>query len=171
MFLFIKLINSTSSFLAKTINSTVENLTQTLYKIKHNFYLNLLNNNQITLKFKFYTFFTKSLFLYNYVYLSPYGSNICSKTTPTVIKYPTISPKNIILYTYHFILNPVNQLGYNSSKLLSPKIKFTLYLYLNSFTFYIKNLILKSFSFGFSYIQGFTFLLFIDACLTDDEPL
>jgi hypothetical protein len=28
-----------------------------------------------------------------------------------------------------------------------------------------------SFSFGFYYIQGFAFLLFIDACLTDDEPL
>lgn len=29
----------------------------------------------------------------------------------------------------------------------------------------------RSFSFGFYYIQGFVFLLFIDACLTDDEPL
>lgn len=29
----------------------------------------------------------------------------------------------------------------------------------------------KSFSFGFMYIQGFIFILFIDACLTDDEPL
>ena len=32
-------------------------------------------------------------------------------------------------------------------------------------------LINKSFSFGFLYIQGFAFILFIDACLTDDEPL
>ena len=29
----------------------------------------------------------------------------------------------------------------------------------------------RSFSFGFMYIQGLLFLLFIDACLTDDEPL
>ena len=29
----------------------------------------------------------------------------------------------------------------------------------------------KSFGFGFYYIQGFIFVLFIDACLTDDEPL
>lgn len=29
----------------------------------------------------------------------------------------------------------------------------------------------KSFSFGFHYIKGFAFILFIDACLTDDEPL
>jgi hypothetical protein len=30
---------------------------------------------------------------------------------------------------------------------------------------------IRSLSFGFHYIQGCTFLLFIDACLTDDEPL
>ena len=29
----------------------------------------------------------------------------------------------------------------------------------------------RSFSFGFHYIQGLVFLLFIDACLSDDEPL
>jgi hypothetical protein len=36
---------------------------------------------------------------------------------------------------------------------------------------YIVTLFNKSFSFGFFYIQGFAFILFIDACLTDDEPL
>ena len=35
----------------------------------------------------------------------------------------------------------------------------------------ISDLWWRSFSFGFYYLQGFTFLLFIDACLTDDEPL
>jgi hypothetical protein len=29
----------------------------------------------------------------------------------------------------------------------------------------------RTFSFGFYYIRGVFFLLFIDACLTDDEPL
>jgi len=29
----------------------------------------------------------------------------------------------------------------------------------------------KTFSFGWYYLQGFAFILFIDACLTDDEPL
>ena len=29
----------------------------------------------------------------------------------------------------------------------------------------------KTFGFGFYYLRGFFFLLFIDACLTDDEPL
>jgi len=36
---------------------------------------------------------------------------------------------------------------------------------------YLTTLFNKSFSFGFFYIQGFAFILFIDACLTDDEPL
>lgn len=38
----------------------------------------------------------------------------------------------------------------------------------------LKNIIMLnkiSFSFGFYYIQGFICILFIDACLTDDEPL
>ena len=43
-------------------------------------------------------------------------------------------------------------------------------LYLNLVT-YIRNVYWRSFSFGYYYIQGFVFLLFIDACLTDDEPL
>lgn len=36
---------------------------------------------------------------------------------------------------------------------------------------YLTHIINRSFSFGFLYIQGFVLLLFIDACLTDDEPL
>lgn len=36
---------------------------------------------------------------------------------------------------------------------------------------YVRNVYWRSFSFGYYYLQGFTFLLFIDACLTDDEPL
>jgi hypothetical protein len=29
----------------------------------------------------------------------------------------------------------------------------------------------RTFSFGFYYLRGMVFILFIDACLTDDEPL
>jgi len=36
---------------------------------------------------------------------------------------------------------------------------------------YIQNITNRTFSFGFLYLQGFVFILFIDACLTDDEPL
>lgn len=33
------------------------------------------------------------------------------------------------------------------------------------------DIIKRSFSFGFTYVRGLLFILFIDACLTDDEPL
>jgi hypothetical protein len=40
-----------------------------------------------------------------------------------------------------------------------------------SFFVWLRDLINRSFSFGFLYIRGFFVILFIDACLTDDEPL
>ena len=40
-----------------------------------------------------------------------------------------------------------------------------------SLLIWIRDLINRSFSFGFLYIRGFFVILFIDACLTDDEPL
>lgn len=43
--------------------------------------------------------------------------------------------------------------------------------YFRSLWAYLRDLISKTFSFGFYYLRGFVFLLFIDACLTDDEPL
>ena len=36
---------------------------------------------------------------------------------------------------------------------------------------YVQGVVNRTFSFGFLYLQGFAFILFIDACLTDDEPL
>lgn len=39
------------------------------------------------------------------------------------------------------------------------------------FKSYFKNILNRTVGFGFSYLQGFIFILFIDACLTDDEPL
>ena len=44
-------------------------------------------------------------------------------------------------------------------------------LYLSSFTHWLSYTLQRSFGFSFYYIQGFIFVLFIDACLTDDEPL
>lgn len=49
-----------------------------------------------------------------------------------------------------------------------------LFFYFKFFKDYMSTLSLntnKTFGFGFYYIRGFFFLLFIDACLTDDEPL
>ena len=48
---------------------------------------------------------------------------------------------------------------------------FTTFLLNNSFFINLEIFLKKSFGFSFYYIQGFIFVLFIDACLTDDEPL
>lgn len=42
---------------------------------------------------------------------------------------------------------------------------------INVVLFQFTNISKRSFSFGFTYLIGFTFVLFIDACITDDEPL
>lgn len=49
--------------------------------------------------------------------------------------------------------------------------KVNLFLYLISWLSYVRYIISTSFSFGFYYMQSFLFILFIDSCLTDDEPL
>jgi hypothetical protein len=45
------------------------------------------------------------------------------------------------------------------------------YNLINRIAFNFSNISKRSFSFGFSYLIGFSFILFIDACITDDEPL
>ena len=49
--------------------------------------------------------------------------------------------------------------------------EFDLYWIKLKFIIWLRNIMNRSFGFGFYYIQGFIFVLFIDACLTDDEPL
>jgi hypothetical protein len=48
-------------------------------------------------------------------------------------------------------------------------------LFFTKFTLFYKNWLVeqfkRSFSFGFYYLRGLFFIFFIDACLTDDEPL
>jgi hypothetical protein len=45
------------------------------------------------------------------------------------------------------------------------------YLTRSAFLESANNIINRTFGLSFYYIQGFIFVLFIDACLTDDEPL
>jgi hypothetical protein len=42
---------------------------------------------------------------------------------------------------------------------------------ISSLLFQFTNMSRRSFGFGFTYLVGFMFVLFIDACITDDEPL
>ena len=58
-----------------------------------------------------------------------------------------------------------------SSTLSYFNLSYDLYALRYSLLIWIRDLINRSFSFGFLYIRGFFVILFIDACLTDDEPL
>lgn len=55
--------------------------------------------------------------------------------------------------------------------LLTQMFNFSYSNYMSYILFKLSSIINKSFGFSFYYIQGFIFVLFIDACLTDDEPL
>jgi hypothetical protein len=53
--------------------------------------------------------------------------------------------------------------------------KFTDLIFLEKLSYFYKNYLFqnfkRTFSFGFLYIRALLFIFFIDACLTDDEPL
>jgi hypothetical protein len=144
--------------------AVIENLNSNLYKLRYNTYRYLLNTNRTEFKYQFYTFFTRSLFLHSYIYLTPYAIQTNHTSIYTKLYTKTTRRNAIRAGLDKQLPSTILNFFYTRSDVVS-------YIYQNSFTFYIKNLVLKSFSFGFSYIQGFTFLLFIDACLTDDEPL
>ena len=59
----------------------------------------------------------------------------------------------------------------NLGNLKSSVANFSTKLLFRFYWTYFLNVCNKSFGFSFYYIQGFVFVLFIDACLTDDEPL
>jgi hypothetical protein len=112
-----------------------------------------INNVKIT----FFTTFFKNFLIWNYLMGSLDGKN------------RTFFPKNSTL-TKKKIINTVK---YNSSnKLVSSTVYKTFCkFYINNFLLKLSIIINKSFSFSWYYINGFFFVLFIDACLTDDEPL
>ena len=72
---------------------------------------------------------------------------------------------------FKFLLNSFT--NNNLTKLfITPRlINFYSLLLLNTLSSNVSNIVKRSFSFGFMYLIGFSFILFIDACITDDEPL
>ena len=59
----------------------------------------------------------------------------------------------------------------NTSSFFGFNLYFTLSNVFKNLLFYWSDLSSKTFSFGFYYLRGLFVILFIDACLTDDEPL
>ena len=153
-------------------------------QINLNIYLSIISmyNDFLILKYKF-NLYIYNLFLFNfiidifnikkYIYIIDYiyylilwtsNSNNKLKVNYSFIRFlffdkinKRIINKNFIFKNIYFLSDKINLIYVN--------------LNINSLTKYIKFLINTSFSFSFLYIRAFVFILFIDACLTDDEPL
>lgn len=64
-----------------------------------------------------------------------------------------------------------HSLGADTLSVSHTTISYDLHALKFSLMVWLRDLANRSFSFGFIYIRGFFVILFIDACLTDDEPL
>ena len=87
----------------------------------------------------------------------------------TQVSQPVDSPNTSVQKT-----TPVSNLSIESNNLdnfENSVANFSTKLLFRFYWTYFLNVCNKSFGFSFYYIQGFVFVLFIDACLTDDEPL
>jgi len=124
-------------------------------------------------------FFKRNCFFRDYIYLWQHWKNNSStqldKTSQHLRFELTNSPSDAI----NTNLKPINvvssitleQVSNTFSSFTSTTSNIRLNVLWTKLMSYGSSVVNKSFSFGFFYIQGFAFILFIDACLTDDEPL
>ena len=124
-------------------------------------------------------FFKRSCFFRDYIYLWQSWSqpNLSSTTTKVGAKHlrfiltnqptPSTSTNNSLLLLTTGLFNN----DYLRSSTVTKLDSLYLSIIWAKAVACISSVLNKSFSFGFFYIQGFAFILFIDACLTDDEPL
>lgn len=136
-----------------------------------------LTSNQIFPNRLAYFLTKKNYFLRDFVFFWQFKSptnnntkmNFTSRyTDSTQLKISSISEGTLHSTFYNIVTgNPFLFKMYNNT--ISQE--FDLYWIKLKFITWLRNLMNRSFGFGFYYIQGFIFVLFIDACLTDDEPL
>jgi hypothetical protein len=175
--------SSLMNFIPTWFSSMLSTLFNEVAVWRHHFELKYTWGNSVT-SLKSATFFDilkKNLFFIDYLFFWCHLNTNDFKVTKGFnfnhLRYysstksvTSLQPKStqntyMAYYTNHvpqFYFNNVNSsVLYNLSSLIS----------INKFWFSLNDLIARTFSFGFTYIQGFCFILFIDACLTDDEPL
>jgi len=113
---------------------------------------------------------------YIYFWVKNTKKNFYLKKSPKVntlhLRYLDLSTVNFKfkkLYKNNLLISYFYQKTFNYAYWIFKKNQYntTMATYNN----YLNILAQKTFSFGFYYIKGFVFILFIDACLTDDEPL
>jgi hypothetical protein len=156
---YIATLNSLSTVTTLTLTS-LSNATYTLSKILISIFTgNKKNINQ--LKVDFFTTFFKNFLTWNYL-LNSFSKNQTNKAFKDLV----VSKRN----NKFKITPPKLNFLKNSTNLVSLFGLFKTHL-LSDLFLKIKIIVYKSFSFSWYYLSGFTFILFIDACLTDDEPL
>lgn len=124
-------------------------------------------------------FFKRNCFFRDYIYLWHNLNNNLNSNSQTNVQYSRFESVDLVTETASDLTrnhrNLVNLSLFNITTdfNLPNKTNFTVKLdiLLRKLASYSSSVVNKSFSFGFFYIQGFAFILFIDACLTDDEPL
>ena len=124
-------------------------LTNWIYQTKHN-----------QVKIFFFTAFFKNFLTWNYLLnTNTISKNFSVNNLSAFKKSKNKLTQNTTKGIENSMYNPY-QLNYVFIKFIKDEI----FLKLKIITY-------KSFSFSWYYLNGFAFVLFIDACLTDDEPL
>ena len=178
LFAQIKSTNDRTLWNASLIIRYVVNETRILKFALETVFIKKKHNNQTVALLEF---FKKNCFFRDYIYLWQIWSNPKSTAkhdlnTTQYLRFtdiPNSSIQNLTSNTTSVSPLSLKMLSYES--IAKSSFKRTSYLlsavYNMKLASSITTLFNKSFSFGFFYIQGFAFILFIDACLTDDEPL
>lgn len=159
------------------VNLIVKYLVAELSLFKFALESSILKRQNGTMSSTLLVFFKKNCFLRDYVFF--WQSRGTVKTTGLLDEAShhlrfSVATSTVDLSANHSLLS-LNNLS--ALKLATTDnwtfgtLNTTLNLNFRKFTSYVTNLLNTSFSFGFLYIQGLAFVLFIDACLTDDEPL
>jgi len=167
----LSIIMNVYTLLLKTLNHVTTLTFSTLIFLNKNpltFVLNGISTSSLnTLKMKFFTNFFKNFLTWNYL-VGGYDF----KTTPLLTlnsDLPTQSNSLTNLQTKVPNLINRNTLTYTVNPLKFWRL-YTTHFFSEFYT-RLQLLTYKSFSFSWYYLSGFVFILFIDACLTDDEPL
>ena len=129
---------------------------------KNPFVLLLTSFSQVKIgqaRILFFTSFFKNFLTWNYIFNNTTTNFTTNLPTSQTLLSKTAYSKNP-KYNTHNIPTP-----YTSLYVLFQKYT------LSNLILQLKIITYKSFSFSWYYINGFIFVLFIDACLTDDEPL
>jgi hypothetical protein len=164
-----KILNQITFLWTKTLNVVVNTsklLSREVKLLTYSLYLIITFSNSQSCKTGLSSFLTKkNYFLRDFVFFWKYFYRY-HFTPKSNVKSATIN--SITKNTYQIITsNPFLFKVHNSSAIKG----YDTNIFCIATFDWIKNIFVRSFGFGFYYIQGFIFVLFIDACLTDDEPL